>query len=139
VRSNKPEFGKIAAYCIDGLGPLAHHKIANAKHNRFSLLRFALHLYEPHSRPLRCFADRFGVSCIVLLPFDEGLDVSRRDQSDVMPHLHNLSSPVMAASTRFHGHRTSRLTGEEPKNASLPIRLTPTPASASVGAREMLQ
>lgn len=38
LRGHQPEFGKMATYRIDGLGPLAHQKIASAKHHRRSLL-----------------------------------------------------------------------------------------------------
>lgn len=71
--SHQPKFGKMAPYRIDGLGPLAHHKIADAKHNGCGLLLFALHRYEPHGRSLGCFADRFCVSRIILLTLDERL------------------------------------------------------------------
>ncbi len=79
LRGDQPEFGKMATYRIDGLGPLAHHEIADAEHHCRSLLLFALHRNEPHGRPLSCFADRFGVSSIVLLPLHERLHISRSD------------------------------------------------------------
>lgn len=65
LRSHKSKFRKMAAYCIDRLGPLANHKIADAEHNGRGLLLFALHGHEPHGRPLGRFADRFRVSWIV--------------------------------------------------------------------------
>jgi hypothetical protein len=60
--SHESEFGKMTPYCIDRLGPLTNHKIANAEHHCRGLLLFALCRYEPHGRPLGCFTDRFGVS-----------------------------------------------------------------------------
>ena len=56
LRGHYPEFGEMATYRIDGLGPLTHRKIADTKHNGRSLLLFALHRYEPHRRPLRRFS-----------------------------------------------------------------------------------
>ncbi|MFK4492260.1 transposase [Bradyrhizobium sp. USDA 336] len=116
LRGHQSEFSKMPTYRIDGLGPLAHHKVTNAKHHGRSLLLFALHGHEPHGRPLGCFADRFGVSGIVLLPLHERLDVTWSNQPDSMSQLRNLPRPVMAAGTCLHGDRAGRLRGKEPKH-----------------------
>ena len=91
LRGHYPEFGKMATYRIDGLGPLTHREIADTKHNGRSLLLFALHRYEPHRRPLRRFADRLRVSRIVLLPLNERLDIARGNQPDAMPQPYAIS------------------------------------------------
>jgi len=39
---------------------------------------------NPHRRTLGALADRLGIGRFILLPFDERLDVSRRDKPHVM-------------------------------------------------------
>lgn len=68
LRGHQPEFGKMATYRIDGLGPLAHQKIASAEHHCRSLLFLTLDCHITHRRPLRSFADRLRIGGIVLLP-----------------------------------------------------------------------
>jgi hypothetical protein len=115
LRSHKSKFRKMAAYCIDRLGPLANHKIADAEHHCRSLLLFAFCRYEPHGRPLSSFTDRFSVSRIVLLTLHKWLDVSRSNQPDFVPELRDLPRPVVAAGARFHGNRAGRLIGKKAK------------------------
>jgi hypothetical protein len=63
----------MTAQRIDDLGTLAHQQIAGSEHNRARLLFLAHDSHKAHGRPLRCFADGFQVSRIVLLPLDKGL------------------------------------------------------------------
>ncbi|NEX00149.1 hypothetical protein DY467_25595 [Rhodopseudomonas sp. BR0G17] len=79
LRSHKAEFRKMATYCINSLGPLANQKIANTEYHRRGLLLFTLCRHEPHSGLLGSFANRFGISDIILLPLYERFDVSRND------------------------------------------------------------
>jgi hypothetical protein len=65
LRSHKAEFSKMATYRVSSLGPLANQKIANTDYHRRGLLLFALCGHEPHSGPLGCFANRFGISGII--------------------------------------------------------------------------
>jgi len=73
--------------------------------NRGCLLRGTLHGHEPHRRPERGFTDRFRVGSVILLQFDEGLHVRRRDQFDLVPQLRNLPTPMMAAGASLHRDR----------------------------------
>lgn len=79
LRSHKSKLRKMAADCIDRLGPLANHEIADAEHHCRSLLLFAFCRYETHGRPQSSFTDRFSVSRIVFLTLHKWLDVSRSD------------------------------------------------------------
>jgi hypothetical protein len=91
-----PELSQMAADHIDDLGPLTDQKITSAEHNGGSLLLLALHRHETHSRPLCGFADCFRIGRIILLPFDERLQVVWRDEPDHVPQLRDLAPPVMA-------------------------------------------
>ena len=73
----------------------------------------ALHRHEAHGRALRRLADRFGIRRIVLLPLDERLHVSRRDQPHLVPELADLAGPVMRSGARLHRDNAARLRGEE--------------------------
>jgi hypothetical protein len=77
------------------------------------LLLFTLHGHEPHARPLRRFADRFGIDCIVLLPLRERLYIGGRDQPNLMAKLVQLTSPVMCSTTCLQCYLATRLGREE--------------------------
>src|SRR4051812_2397929 len=47
------------------------------------------------------------------MPLDERLHVRRRDETDRMAELGDLTPPVVGARTRLHGHRTGRQRGQE--------------------------
>ena len=81
---------------------------------------FALHRHEAHRRTLCSFANRLGVGGVILLPFDEGLHVGRRDQPDLMSKLANLSTPVMCTTTGFHRHDARRQSLKEPQHLRAP-------------------
>src|SRR4051794_12739194 len=74
---------------------------------------FALLRGKAHSGPLSGLADRFGIGHVVLLALDERLDVRRRDETDRMAELGDLTPPVVGARTRLHGHRAGRERGQE--------------------------
>jgi uncharacterized membrane protein len=76
----------------------------------------ALGHHKAHGRALSRLADRLGIRRIVLLARDEGLHVSRRDQSDRMPELADLASPIVGAAAGFHRYRAGRLAGKEGEN-----------------------
>src|SRR4051794_33860131 len=58
--------------------------------------------------------------CRVLLPLDERLHVSRRNQPHLVPQLGDLACPVVSARARLHGHKTARLRGEEGEHLIAP-------------------
>src|SRR4051812_32731510 len=58
--------------------------------------------------------------CIVLLPLDERLHVSRRNQPHLVPQLGDLACPVVSARARLHGDKTAGLRGEEGEHLIAP-------------------
>src|SRR4051794_39810148 len=62
----------------------------------FALLRATKRMVGP----LGGLADRLGIRHVVLLAFDERLDVSRRDQLHRVAELGDLAPPIMSAPTR---------------------------------------
>src|SRR3954451_7231726 len=107
------ELGQVTAERVDGLGALANQQVPRAKHDGGGLLVRALEGNKAHSGPLSGLADRLGIGHVVLLPLDEGLHVRRRDETDRVAELGNLTPPVVGARTRLHGHRTGRERGQE--------------------------
>ena len=97
-----------------------HQQIAGPEHDGRCLLGLALDGDEAHGRALGRFADRFGICGIVLLPLDERLHVSRRNQPHLVPQLGDLTCPVMSARARLHGDKTARLRGEEGEHLIAP-------------------
>jgi len=81
-------------------------------------LFFALHGHEPHARPLRCFADCFGIDRVVFLPLHKWLYIGGRDQPDFMAQLGELTSPVMSAATCLQRYGATRLGCEEVQQLS---------------------
>src|SRR5262249_2582632 len=110
----------MAAQGVDRLCPLPHQKIPSSEYNRIGLGCFALHRDKAHRRPLRCLADRLGVSGIVLLPLYKRLHVSRRDQADRMAKLADLTRPVVSTATGFHRHDARWPTSEKHKHLLAP-------------------
>ena len=82
-RYDQPIFGMVTAKRIDRLGPLSHRQIPRPKHHRAGLLCLTLQCHKTHRRPLRRLADRLGISHVILLAFNKGLHIRRRDQLDV--------------------------------------------------------
>src|SRR4051794_21463899 len=56
----------------------------------------------------------------VLLPLDERLHVSRRNQPHLVPQLGVLACPVVSARARLHGDKTAGLRGEEGEHLIAP-------------------
>ena len=70
---------------IDHRGLLADEEMARAMEHQAALLLGRLGLDKPHVCPGDRLADGLGVSGIVLLPLDVGLDVGRRHQAHRCP------------------------------------------------------
>ena len=81
-----------------------HQRIASQEHDPARLLFLALDRHKPHCGPLCCLADSFGIGRIVLLAFDERLDVGRWDQPYRMPKLPELKRLVMRPGARFQSN-----------------------------------
>jgi hypothetical protein len=122
------ELGQMSSQGVDDLSSLphqefaAHQEIAGPEHESGGLRLLALGRHEAHGRALGRLADRLSIHCIVLLPFDERLHVSQRDQPNGMPELADLARPVMRAAAGLHGHRAEPLTCQERENL-MPLKL----------------
>src|SRR3954471_15861261 len=117
---NQAILGQMTADGVDDLRALAHQQIAGPEHDGRCLLGLTLDGDETHGRALGRFADRFGICGIVLLPLDERLHVSRRNQPHLVPQLGDLTCPVVSARARLHGDKTARLRGEEGEHLIAP-------------------
>ena len=84
LRKGVAVFNQVTAQSVDALGALTHQEVAGAKHDAVRLVLFGLDRNEAHVWPLGRFTDRLCIGGVVLLSLDEWLDVSRRDQPDVM-------------------------------------------------------
>src|SRR5215831_19650639 len=71
-------------------------------------LILALLLDEPQVWPQRCFGNCLGIVVVVLLPFDEGLDVDRQDNPWLVPQRTQRPADKMRAQAGFHGDDASR-------------------------------
>jgi hypothetical protein len=72
-RRNDPELGKMGPDHIDHRSLLADEQVARSMEHQAALLFGRLGRDEPHVDPGDRFADRLGISGIVLLPFDVGV------------------------------------------------------------------
>ena len=97
---------------------LAHQQIAGPVQDQDALLLFALDRHEAHVRPRHRFADRFGISRIVLLPFDVWLDIGRRDQPYLVAEGRDLAGPVMRRRAGFHPDQARLQLAEEIQNCA---------------------
>src|SRR4051794_20580730 len=109
------ELSQMASQGIDGLGALADQKVAGAKHDRCGLRLLTFHGHEPHGGALSGLADRLSIGHVVLLPFDERLHVSRRDQLHRVAELGDLAPPIVSARAGLQGHRAGWKRGQERK------------------------
>jgi len=82
--------------------------------HKHALLFFALDRYEPHCRARHRFANRFGVSGVVLLALYVGLDVGRRHQSNFVANRLQLTGPVVACGACLDPHQASGQLREKP-------------------------
>ena len=124
LRSDDAELRQVTPQRVDRLCPLAHQKIASTEQHPAGLLPLTLHGHDAHGRSLRCLAYRLRVRRVVLVPFDEGLHIDRRDQFHLVAELLGLPTPIVSARARFHRHRTARLRREEVKQLA-PAQLLP--------------
>lgn len=60
--------------------------------------------HETHRRSHCSFTYRFRVGRVVFLTFDEGLQISRRDQPNLVAQFSNFTRSVVSATPRFHRH-----------------------------------
>src|SRR5215475_8302781 len=138
---NPTIFSEVSPNRGNELGSLPNQQITCSEQQTCRLLLFALHGHEPHARPLRCFADCFGIDRIVLLPLHERLYIGRRDQPNFMAKLGQLTSPVMGSTTCLQRYSATRLCCEEIQQLSSADPLAEhrsTPLIRSVNVKNVL-
>jgi hypothetical protein len=57
---------------------------------------------------LHRFGDRFGIAVVVLVPFEKGLHVLRRDQPHLVTKSFELSAEMVRPGTGLHADQTAR-------------------------------
>ena len=77
-RRDNAELGKLRSDRINHCGLLADEQMASTVKHQAALLLGCLGWHEPHVGSGDRLANRFCVGHVILLPFDVGLDVSRR-------------------------------------------------------------
>ena len=110
---------------IDRRRPLPNQQIACREDHCGGLLRLAFDRYKAHGRPRGCLTNRLGIRRIVLLPLDERLDVTKRDQPEFMAQPANLPAPIVGTRAGFQLLHASRLSGheiEQPLAAKLALK-----------------
>src|SRR5262245_20727944 len=100
---------------IDDLGALAYQHIARAMLHQLTLLFGRFDPHEAHGRSPNRFADRLGVSRIVLVALDVDLDVLRWHQPQPVAKLREFTCPVMGRGAGLHAVRHG---GNALKNSS---------------------
>jgi hypothetical protein len=81
-RRDDPKLGQVSADGIDYRGLLADEQMTGAMQRQTTLLLWRFGRHESHVRSGNRFTDRFGVSGIILMPLNIGLNVGRRHQAD---------------------------------------------------------
>ena len=94
-RRDDAELGKVGADRIDHCSLLAHEEMARAMEHEAALLLGRLRLHKAHARSHDGFADGLGVGSVVLLAFDIGLHVGRRDETHGVPQSLQFARPMM--------------------------------------------
>ena len=87
---------------VDDLGALAYQHIARAMLHQLTLLFGRFDPHEAHGRSPNRFADRLGVSRIVFVALDVGLNVLRWHQPHPVAKLREFTCPVMGRGAGLH-------------------------------------
>lgn len=103
------EFGEHTAHHVDQLRTLLDQQAANAMKRQRRLLLARLDGHEPHRLTGDRFADRLGVSCIVLTALHIRLHVSRRHQPYLMTKPGQFARPMVRRSAGLGTYQTWRL------------------------------
>jgi len=112
-RSNNAELGQMCADRVDDRGLLPDEEMPRAMEDQAALLLGRFRRHEAHARPLHRLTDRLGIGSVVLLAFDVGLHVGRRDETDGMSERLQLSRPVMRGGARLDADEAGRQLLEE--------------------------
>ena len=108
------ELRGMATHRVDQLRMLLHQQLAHRQDHRRRLLLSRLHRNEVDARPRCRLTHRLGVGAVVLVAFDKGLHILRRDQPHPVSQCHQNAAPVMRAATCLQNHIRRGQLGEEP-------------------------
>src|ERR1700755_3143571 len=117
-RCNDAKRRKMGADCIDDRRLLANEQMPRAMEYQATLLLWRLGWHKPHIGSGHRFADRLGISGIVLLSLDVGLHVSRWHQPHGVTCCLELARPVMRGSTGLNAYQTGRQFLKERQNVT---------------------
>ncbi len=106
-------FAQQPACLIGGSRALLDEVLADPMQHLNVLLFGTLQRHKAHARPAHRFTDRLGIVRVILVALDIGFHELRRNQASVMPHLLQLSSPVMGTGTRLKADHRRRQVGKE--------------------------
>src|ERR1700733_5518079 len=112
-RCDDAELRKMSADGIDHRSLLADEQVTGPMQRQATLLLWRLGRDEPHVRPGDRLADRLGVSAIVLMPLDVGLDIGRRHQANGMAERLEFARPIMRRGAGFDAYQARRQLLEE--------------------------
>lgn len=104
LRKDEAELRQMAAQCIDQLCALPNEALMGPEGHCPCLMLGALHGHIVNVREQRRFGDRCSIGRVVLLPFEEGLHLDRRDQSNLVPKVLGISAPEVARGACIHRH-----------------------------------
>ena len=94
-RRDDPELGEMGPDRINHRGLLPNEKVTRAMEHEAALLLGRLGLHEAHIWSRDCFADRFGISGIILLALEVRLHIRRRHQAHSMTERLKLTRPMV--------------------------------------------
>ena len=94
-RSNNAELGQMCADRVDDRGLMPDEEMPRPMQHQAALLLGRFGRHEAHARPLHRLADGFGIGSVILLAFDIGLHLGRRDQTHGVSESLQLARPMM--------------------------------------------
>src|SRR3954470_11967087 len=101
LRGQDTVLRQMTAERVDQLRALPDQKIPRPEQHGARLLSLGLNRDKAHRRSTCRLSNRFGVGGIVLLALDEGFDIGRWDQSNLMPEVPDGSPPVVRTPAGF--------------------------------------
>jgi hypothetical protein len=115
---HETKFGEMPADRVNQLGTLPQQQSSGSVPHHRGLLLDRLDRHEAHVGTNHRLADPLGIGCIVLVGFDKGTDVLRRDQSNVVAKTAKFARPVVPTRTRLDTDQRFRKSGKEADDLS---------------------
>ena len=120
LSDDQSELRTVAAQCIDHHGALTDQQLTSPVQHQNRLLLRAFRRRKPHHRTRHRLADRFRIRRVILVRLDEGANVLRRDQPDLMAQRLQLTRPVVRTGASLHTDKTGWQAGEECQHLPAP-------------------